>query len=238
MDAVRRRLLAIVLGLAAVAAVVVGVRAATDDGSPSAAPATRPAAHAASDAPVFDASRYSTPTVDTLDPDPLPTPSRPPDDPHADVPVEQIGTIEIPAIGLNHPIYEGIWLTVINHGPGHWPGSAMPGERGNTVFPGHRTTYSHPFLDLDRLQPGDEVIFHVAGGDFTYKVTGTQIVVPTDLWVVDQTDTPTFTLIACHPKRSAQQRIVVKGSLVSSEPSAAALELARRVGDAPARAGA
>src|SRR5262249_35729816 len=69
---------------------------------------------------------------------PLPMPENPPKDPYADVPVRQVGTISIPKIGLLAPAYEGIWLTVLDHGPGHWPGSAEPGGRGNTVFAGHR----------------------------------------------------------------------------------------------------
>ncbi len=153
--------------------------------------------------------------------EPLPVPDRTPADPYANVAVTQIGTIEIPKIGLVHPIYEGITLTVIDHGPGHWPGSAMPGHRGNAVFPGHRVTHTHPFLNLDLLAPGDTVIFHMHDGTFTYAVTGTQIVKPTDMWVIDPTDQPTMTLIACHPKHSAAQRIVVKGKLVASTPSAA-----------------
>jgi sortase A len=147
--------------------------------------------------------------------DPLSVPERPPSDAYANVPVVQIGTIEIPKIGLVHPIYEGITLTVIDNGPGHWPGSAMPGKRGNTVFPGHRVTKTRPFYDVDKLVPGDQVVFHMPGEDSIYKVTGTQIVVPTDLWVVDQTPTSTFTLIACHPKHSAAERIVIKGDFVS-----------------------
>jgi sortase A len=150
---------------------------------------------------------------------PLPVPAASPSDPYANVPVNQIGTVEIPRIGLNHPIYEGIWLTVINEGPGHWPGTALPGQRGNAVFPGHRVTHTHPFLNLDLLRPGDLVIFHMANGTFTYSVTGTQIVRPTDMWVIDQTPEPTMTLIACHPKHSAAQRIVVKGKLVRSAPA-------------------
>lgn len=149
---------------------------------------------------------------------PLPVPEPPPADAFARSPIVDIGAISIPKIGLSHRIFEDITLTVINRGPGHWPGSAMPGQRGNTVFPGHRTTYSHPFGDLDKLAPGDEVIFDMPDGNYVYHVRETLIVAPTDLWVVDQTDTPTFTLVACHPKGSARQRIVVKGDLVASYP--------------------
>lgn len=124
------------------------------------------------------------------------------------------GRIEIPAIGLNHLTYEGIDLAIINYGPSHWPGTPLPGHRGNTVFPGHRTTYSRPFWDLDKLVPGNQVIFTTPAGRFTYVVQRTFIVDARDTWVVNNTPDATFTLLACHPKGSAKQRIVVKGTLV------------------------
>src|SRR5262245_28316642 len=71
---------------------------------------------------------------------PLPTPSAPPADPHADVPVIPIGEITIPSIGVHRTVYEGIWETVINVGPGHWPGTAEPGGWGNSVIAGHRVS--------------------------------------------------------------------------------------------------
>jgi sortase A len=169
--------------------------------------------------------------------EPLPVPAPPPADPYAAVPVVQIGTISIPKIGLEHPIFEGVTLTIIDNGPGHWPGSALPGHRGNAVFPGHRVTHSHPFLNLDLLAPGDEVTFHMLDGDFTYAVTGTQIVLPTDLWVLDQTNQSTMTLIACHPKHSAAQRIVVKGKLVRSVPSPSVVSGAQDAGQRAQRLG-
>lgn len=190
-------------------------------------------ARAESDSPLLEAPTTSTSARSVTDPlehrdfsvttvAPLPEPEDPPDDPYADVPIVPVGTIVIPKIGVDHTVYEGIWLTVIDKGPGHWPGSAMPGERGNSVFPGHRVTNTRPFYDLDQLVPGDEVTFRTDDGEFTYAVTGTQIVVPTDMWVVDPTENPTMTLIACHPKGSARQRIVVKGDLVRSSPAPSA----------------
>jgi sortase A len=147
----------------------------------------------------------------------LPHPTPPPDNPYADVAVTQIGTISIPKIGLVSPIYEGVWLTVVDHGPGHWPGSAMPGRRGNAVFAGHRVTHTHPFLDVDQLAPGDQVIFDMPHGTYTYAVTSITIVYPDQLSIIDPTRTPTITLFACNPKHSAAQRIVVKGKLVHSQ---------------------
>jgi sortase A len=147
----------------------------------------------------------------------LPQPTPPPANPYANVPVNQIGTILIPKINLVHPIFEGVWLTVVDHGPGHWPGSAEPGSVGNAVFAGHRVTHTHPFLNLDQLAIGDAVIFSMPYGVFTYAVTSITIVLPTDIGITDPTRTPTITLFACNPKHSAAQRIVVKGKLVSSK---------------------
>ncbi len=148
----------------------------------------------------------------------LPRPDPAPADPYAPTPIVQVGVIDIPKIGLVHPVFQGITLTVIDHGPGHWPGSAMPCEIGNSVFPGHRVTHSHPFLNLDLLSPGDQIVFRMKGRDCVYAVTGTQIVRPTDVWVTDPTSKPTVTLIACHPKHSAAERIVVKGKLIGVIP--------------------
>jgi sortase A len=134
-------------------------------------------------------------------------------------PIIQVGIIEIPKIGLVHPVYEGIDLRVINRGPGHWPGSAMPGEFGNTVFAGHRVTHSHPFLQIDQLVPGDEVIFRTNAGTAVYHVTEHLIVYPRDVWIADPTPSYMMTIFACHPPRSARQRYVVRGRLVSTQPA-------------------
>jgi len=127
------------------------------------------------------------------------------------------GRIIIPRIGLNHLTYEGIDLSIIDYGPGHWPGTALPGEVGNTVFPGHRVTHSHPFYDIDLIQLGDSVIFETANGRFTYEVTETFVVDDEETWIANPTDTPTMTIFGCHPKHSAKQRYVVKGRLVDSK---------------------
>jgi LPXTG-site transpeptidase (sortase) family protein len=127
------------------------------------------------------------------------------------------GRIVIPRIGLNHLTYEGIELSTIDYGPSHWPGTAMPGDVGNTVFPGHRVTHDHPFFDIDLIQVGDQITFINETGRFTYEVTDHFVVNADETWIADQTDTPTMTIFGCHPKHSAKQRYVVKGKLVNSE---------------------
>ncbi|HSP27515.1 MAG TPA: class E sortase, partial [Ilumatobacteraceae bacterium] len=121
----------------------------------------------------------------------------------------QLGRIAIPSIGLDSELHQGIRLTTLDRGPGHWPGTAMPGQIGNVVVAGHRTSHGAEFRHLDSLDPGDEVVFTTADGTFTYSVTGTQIVTPDSMWIVEPTDTPTATLFACHPLGSTAKRIVV-----------------------------
>ena len=145
-------------------------------------------------------------------------PVTPPRDSYAPEPIVKIGIIEIPKIGLFHEIYHGISLRNIDEGPSHWPGTAMPGEPGNAVFAGHRVTHTHPFRNIDQLVPGDLVIFHINGLKSTYSVTGSQVVVPTDLSIVNPTAEATATLFACHPPHSAKYRYVVHLALVDVGP--------------------
>ena len=151
----------------------------------------------------------STTSTTTTVPDTLPNPESPPADPRAAEPLVELGTIEIPKIGVTKSMFEGITLTTLDHGPGHWPGSAMPGQQGNVVVAGHRVSHDKPFRHLELLEPGDDVIFTTGDGQFVYKVTGTEIVYPDALWIVDQTADYTSTLFACHPAGSTRQRIVV-----------------------------
>ena len=145
-------------------------------------------------------------------------PNRPvsvPADPYANEPLIEIGTIEIPKIGLSHRLFEGISLRSIDRGPSHWPGSAMPGENGNAVFAGHRVTRTKPFRNIDQLVVGDEVIFTISGERWTYLVTGSEVVTPDALRIVEQTPNATATLFACHPPGSARFRYVVHLALKS-----------------------
>jgi sortase A len=157
-------------------------------------------------------------TTSTLAPTttPAPTTTLPPPSPVAPPPEDgssearvQIGTIEIPKLGLASPMWEGIKLSTLNRGPGHWPGTAMPGEVGNVVVAGHRVSHNREFRHVERLAPGDDVVMTTATGRFTYVVVSTEIVAPEALWIVDQTAAPTATLFACHPPGSVRQRIVV-----------------------------
>jgi sortase A len=180
---------------------------------------TPPQAGAATKDNPIAAPASSTTTTAAAAPMDTPTSAQPvdvPDDPYAAEPIRQIGTIDIPAIGLHATVYHGITLRNIDQGPSHWPGTAMPGENGNTVFAGHRVTHTHPFRDIDRLVPGDQVIFNVGGVRSVYVVTGHEVVTPKAVHIADPTPTPTGTLFACHPPHSAKFRYVVHLALLAS----------------------
>jgi len=125
-----------------------------------------------------------------------------------------LGSIEIPKLGLGRPLYEGIEMSTLDAGPGHWPGTAMPGEAGNVVVAGHRVSHNADFRNLDALSPGDEVIFNTGSGRYVYGVVSIEIVQPEALWITDQTSDATATLFACHPPGSVSQRIVAHLRLV------------------------
>jgi sortase A len=216
---VRRWLL---LTAAAIAAVDIAYVAGGDP-SPAAPVAT------VADLPVLDATTTSTTTTTTITSTTLPPvapsstagppaasrPVRAPVNPYQPEAYRVIGSIEIPKLGLRAPIGEGISLSTIDRGPAHWPGTAMPGQVGNVVIAGHRVTHTHPFRYLDRLVPGDEIVFDVAGRRWTYRMTGTEVVTPDQTRIVRQTSNPTATLFACHPPGSARYRYVVYFELVA-----------------------
>ena len=150
-----------------------------------------------------------------------PRPAAPPKNAYAPEPIVEIGTIEIPKIGLNHRIFHGITMRNIDNGPSHWPGTAYPGQVGNAVFAGHRVTKTRPFRNIDQMSPGDKVYFTVDGVRTEYEMTSSEVVPPSALRIVEQTPTATATLFACHPPGSAKFRYVVYLKLVTDEAASA-----------------
>lgn len=152
----------------------------------------------------------------------LPVPEPAPLDARAPTPEVRHGMLEIPSIGLAQPFFEGVTLTAIDRGPSHWPGTAMPGDLGNVVIAGHRTTRTRPFWDLDLVQPGDELVFTMDTGErHVYALDRVEVVDDEAIHIVDQGFGYTATLFGCHPKGSAAQRIVGHFTLVSSAPAPA-----------------
>lgn len=141
--------------------------------------------------------------------EPLPTPAAAPVDPNGSETRLQIGTIEIPRINVTKPMFEGVTLTTLNRGPGHWPGTALPGQIGNVVIGGHRVSHDRPFRNIDKLDVGDDVFLTTDAGRFDYKVVATEVVTPDAVRIIDQTPERTATLFACTPPGSTSHRLVI-----------------------------
>jgi sortase A len=137
---------------------------------------------------------------------------------------DAIARIEIPSIGVDKIVVAGVSTADLKKGPGHYPDTPMPGQLGNSAIAAHRTTYGQPFFDIDKVQPGDEVVMTTPAGRFVYRVTGTTVVTPADYWVVSTTDPTqaTLTLTSCDPKWTARNRIVVSAEFDAEASSAPA----------------
>ncbi len=135
--------------------------------------------------------------------------------------------ITIPAFGpqWKFPLIQGTALAQLNVSPGHVPGTQWPGQAGNFAVAGHRVTAGNPFWSLPSLRAGDLVDIQTQDDDYTYRITGEQTVLPTNLSVLDAVpghpgERPTqrmITLITCDPAWTGTHRIVVTGVLISAK---------------------
>ncbi|MEV8533453.1 class E sortase [Streptomyces sp. NPDC051211] len=141
--------------------------------------------------------------------------------------------LRIPRLGVAVPVAQGVSRRgVLDKGyVGHYPGTGRPGAQGNFALAGHRNTHGEPFRYINRLRVGDELVVDVKGKRFVYVVgktlgetserdTGVIAAVPRS------TVRPQYgysepgayiTLTTCTPEYSSKYRLVVWGTLKSSE---------------------
>ncbi|CAN5692575.1 hypothetical protein BH18ACT6_BH18ACT6_10620 [soil metagenome] len=142
-------------------------------------------------------------------PDPLPELFLEPEAPTG----TPFGRIVIGKIGLDAVLFEGVDRETLQLGPGHMPGTPLPGQPGNAVISGHRTTYGRPFFDLDQMVIGDSISVETALGTSIYTIRQILVVRPTDVWVTDPIDGAWLTLTTCNPKFSAAERLIIQAEL-------------------------
>jgi sortase A len=129
--------------------------------------------------------------------------------------IGQAVRIQIPAIGVDAPVIQGDGWEQLKRGVAQHIGTPNPAEVGNIVLSGHNDIYGEVFRDLDRLNAGDMVILFTNQRQYTYIITGTQMVEPTSVEVMAQTPDTRVTLISCHPYLIDEHRIVVTAILQS-----------------------
>ncbi len=172
----------------------------------------------------LEGSQSESPTVETIDPEEFiggdaDLPGTPGVVQYYPEDVPEHGTafafLRIPKIGVDEVVFAGVDLETLKSGPGHMEGTPLPGQPGNSVLSGHRTTHGRPFFDFDLLEVGDVMEVESAVGVHRYVVREMRIVAPTDVWVTAARAGGWMTLTTCHPKFSARERLVVWAEMVS-----------------------
>jgi sortase A len=125
--------------------------------------------------------------------------------------------LTIPSVGIDVIVVQGVDTQSLKAGPGHYPGTANPWDTtGRVGLAGHRTTYLHPFYNLDSVKPGDLMTLRTAHGTYVYRVTKV-FVIPSEGSgiVLTQTRQPTLVLTTCTPRFSASHRLIVAADRVA-----------------------
>ncbi len=131
-----------------------------------------------------------------------------------------IDHLVIPKIHLDVFVVQGVSDDDLRLGPGHYPGTVLPGQDGNAAIAGHRTTYGAPFFSLNELAPGDDIVVtDTSGRTFTYRVAAPpRSVGPDDVSVLDPTRSAQLTLTTCNPRYSDTSRLIVVAHLAGRPP--------------------
>lgn len=122
--------------------------------------------------------------------------------------------IAIPRMHLRAAVVEGVALNDLAKGPGHVPGTALPGQGHNVAIAGHRATHGAPFASIETLQVGDLVTLQTKNGIYTYRVVSQngrpwRLVQPSDVAVLAPGNKEMLTLISCHPQWASTNRVIV-----------------------------
>ena len=136
--------------------------------------------------------------------------------------------IQVPKININNGM---IKTNSFEMNPddfiGHYAGTSLPGEKGNTFIYGHSVmpfmfnekNYKTIFSNLHKLENGDEVIIRYNSKKYVYKVAEKSILKPEDvdpmnLVSEDLKDSSTISLMTCTPPGTSLKRLIVNAVLV------------------------
>jgi sortase A len=131
-----------------------------------------------------------------------------------------VARLDAPSVHLSATILEGSDDVTLRHGAGHIEDTAFPGDAGNVGIAGHRDTTFRP---VRHLHAGDPLTVTTADHIYQYRITRTSIVNPDDVYVLDDADHPTLTLVTCYPFEfigHAPRRFIVSADLVDTQARA------------------
>jgi sortase A len=130
-----------------------------------------------------------------------------------------VGEMKIPRLELKTIVVQGESTKVLRRAVGHLPETALPGEHGNVVLAGHRDSFFRP---LRNIQTGDAITIQTLDGEFDYQVESTEVVLPTDVQILQPSSENTLTLVTCFPfyyVGAAPKRFIVHARQVGGVPS-------------------
>lgn len=132
------------------------------------------------------------------------------------------GTISIPSIDCELPLWDGAGKVELRYGAGRMPGSAEAGASGNLVIFGHRMRrHGSIFNRLGEVRTGDSIIIERAGQAFTYTVDSIETIEPSFISAyigMEKEGDPgscRITLITCTPIGVGSHRLIITGHLAS-----------------------
>lgn len=126
-----------------------------------------------------------------------------------------MGSIEIPKIDVNLPVYHGLGTDVLEKGAGHVEGTSLPigGESTHCVLAGHRgLPTAKLFTDLDQMEEGDIFLLHILDRTLAYRVDRIKTVLPeesSELSIIPGEDH--VTLVTCTPYGVNTHRLLIRG---------------------------
>ncbi len=127
-----------------------------------------------------------------------------------------VARLLIPRLGLDEIVVEGVDDYLLNVGPGHLPGSAFPGERGNAVISAHRDRH---FARLGDVRLGDTIVTE-SGIHGDRWIVISKRVIDSDMPALFHTRHATLTLTTCWPIRyvgTAPERLIVTARKLESD---------------------
>jgi LPXTG-site transpeptidase (sortase) family protein len=133
--------------------------------------------------------------------------------------IESIGLLNAKVVTVGTKIDKGevVWEAA-DHAVGYLSGTGLPGRPGNLVFGGHISSPVSKQGDIFHSLPNlknklnSRVTVQTADGSvFVYTITGTDVVLPSDAWVMDPTPKPTLTLVTCVPDGVYTHRFIAHG---------------------------
>ncbi|MGZ4120843.1 MAG: sortase [Actinomycetota bacterium] len=132
--------------------------------------------------------------------------------------------LTIPRLGANWSriVVEGVSLYALAYGPGHYPTTRLPGQKGTVGIACHRTGWGSPCIDINQMRPGDLIYIDTKAGRFVYKVTGLKQVEKNDGWVLNgdpnSKDPYRLAITTCTPPHTSLHRLVIWADQVTPVP--------------------